>query len=194
MLHKPRAHRAQVFSAQEFHDDLLDDNGDDIDARISFHLHSRWTDATHIDPRSWVYGLHHIVGSVSGTIADGGVGKSSLVITESIAMATERNLLGVQPNGRQRVLYWNGEEPLDEIERRVHAACQQYKIDPELLTDWLFVMSGLDHPITVATVGRNGVSFDDVIINTLSETRRRLRRRPSLPSWSIGRSRVSPHC
>lgn len=102
MLHKPRAHRAQVFSAQEFHDDLLDDNGDDIDARISFHLHSRWTDATHIDPRSWVYGLHHIVGSVSGTIADGGVGKSSLVITESIAMATERNLLGVQPNGRQR--------------------------------------------------------------------------------------------
>lgn len=38
MLHKPRAHRAQVFSAQEFHDDLLDDNGDDIDARISFHL------------------------------------------------------------------------------------------------------------------------------------------------------------
>ena len=78
--------------------------------------------AAEIPPREWLYGRHYIRHFVSTTIAPGGVGKSALAITEALAMATGRPLLGVQPLKRLRVAYWNGEDPLEETERRVVAA------------------------------------------------------------------------
>jgi RecA-family ATPase len=101
-------------------------------------------------PRHWEYGRHYIRGSLSCTIADGGTGKTSLAITEAIAMATGRPLLEVAPRGRFRVLYWNGEEPQEEIRRRVHAICQHYHVDPAELKGWLFISSGLQHPINAS--------------------------------------------
>jgi hypothetical protein len=101
-------------------------------------------------PRHWEYGRHYIRGSLACTIADGGVGKTSLDITEAIVMATGRDLLGVKPKRQFRVLYWNGEEPHEEIRRRVFAICQRYRIDPAELDGWLFTSSGLGHRINAS--------------------------------------------
>ena len=80
-----------------------------------------WRDPTTFPRREWLYGHHLIRKFVSTTIAPGAVRKSSLTMVEAVAMASGRNLLGVTPAGRMRVWVWNGEDPLEELERRVAA-------------------------------------------------------------------------
>ena len=46
-----------------------------------------------IPPREWLYGQHLIRGFVSLTIAPGGVGKTALLVLDSIAMASGRELV-----------------------------------------------------------------------------------------------------
>ena len=109
-----------------------------------------YEDDSRIPPRKFFYGGHFMRGSVSCTIADAGVGKSTLAIIEAVAMATGRNLLGIEPAQRLKVLLWNGEESVNELHRRVHAVCRHHGVDYRLLNDWLFAVSGLDYPIRMA--------------------------------------------
>jgi hypothetical protein len=51
-------------------------------------------DLAGIPPREFLFGRHYQRRTVSGTVAPGGTGKSSLVMVEAIAMATGRDLLG----------------------------------------------------------------------------------------------------
>jgi hypothetical protein len=107
-------------------------------------LHNYATSAlTKIPRRKWMHANHFIRGQVSMTVAPGGYGKSSLDLVNVIEMATGRGLIGPAPAGRFRVLYWNGEDPDDEIERRVAAICIRYEIDPVELHGWLFLGSKL---------------------------------------------------
>jgi RecA-family ATPase len=46
-----------------------------------------------IPPREWLYGHHLIRGFVSLTIAPGGVGKTALLVMDSIAMASGQELV-----------------------------------------------------------------------------------------------------
>jgi len=92
--------------------------------------------------RQWVYGRHYIRRYLSLTVAPGGVGKSLLVMTEAIAIATGRNLLGVDPGPRRRVCYYNAEDPMDELNLRIAAICAHHGIPQEELTGWFFPDSG----------------------------------------------------
>ena len=107
-------------------------------------------DFTRIPMRDWLYGRHYIRRFVSTTIGPGGSGKSSLQLVEGIAMATGRNLLGEQPMEQLRVWYHNGEDPREELERRVAAICLHYGIDPHELEGRFFLTSGVEMPIKVA--------------------------------------------
>ena len=78
-----------------------------------------WIAPTTIPRRDFVYGRHLIRKFVSATVAPGGIGKSSLVITEALAMVSGKDLLGVHPSGRSRVWLWNLEDPAEEIVRQV---------------------------------------------------------------------------
>jgi hypothetical protein len=109
-----------------------------------------WRPPSEIPRRQWVYGNHLIRGFVSATIAPGGTGKSSMALLDAIAMATGRNLTGHQPHGRYRVLYWNGEDPLEELERRIAAICLHYGICSADIGERLYIASGRDHPIIIA--------------------------------------------
>jgi hypothetical protein len=143
------------------------------------HRFSSWQqlDPKELQPRQFYYGKHYLAGTVSATIADGGVGKSILCLTEAIAMAIDRPLLGITPVKppnyescyRLQVLYYNAEEPLAEIQRRVLAICQHFDINPALLgpnSNWstpLTVLSGHDFPLVIASADRDGVTFTDHI-------------------------------
>jgi hypothetical protein len=126
-----------------------------------------WRDPEDVPPRDWIYSKHYIRGYVSTTLASGGVGKSSLALVEALDMATGYGLLtGV--GGRQyRVLYWCGEDPLDEIERRVAAACKHYGIIPEAVGDRLILVSGREHKFTVATVTREGTRINKPAVESM---------------------------
>ena len=65
-------------------------------------------------------------------------------------MATARNLLGKQPAERLRVRYHNGEDSLEELNRRLGAICLHYKIPQEELSEWFFMTSGNEMPLRVA--------------------------------------------
>lgn len=116
-----------------------------------------WRDPAMIEPRRWLYGHHLIRGFLSATVAPGGVGKSSLALVEALAMATGRDLLGHKPAGKLRVWYWNGEDPEEELNRRIAAICLHYGITAEEIGDRLFVNSGRDTEIVMATETKAGV-------------------------------------
>lgn len=103
-----------------------------------------------IAPRTFLYGKHYVRKFASVTVAPGGLGKSTLVLAECIAMATGRAILGVKPAGLLKVVYFNAEDPFDEIQRRVLAICQHYGINQSELVGQLFVASGRDQELILS--------------------------------------------
>jgi RecA-family ATPase len=87
----------------------------------------------------------------------GGIGKTSLQIVEALAIVTGRPLLGEEVKERTNVWIVNLEDPLEEIQRRVIAAMQHYKITPEEVRGRLFVNAGRDFSLKFGIQTREGV-------------------------------------
>lgn len=139
--------------------------------RVAIHATPfRWRDPSSIPPREWLCGRHLIRRYVSATVAPGGLGKSSLLIVEALAMVTGRPLLGVAPEKPLRVWYFNGEDPADEIERRIAAACLHHGIRPEEIEGRLFVDSGRATEIVIAHESRDGVTVVRPVVEAIEAT------------------------
>jgi hypothetical protein len=110
-----------------------------------------WKDPAKIPPRSWLLGRHQVRNYVTATYAAGGSGKSMLALTEGISIASGKPLLGIAPEERANVWYWNGEDPGDELDRRVMAVAKHYGLKPEDINGRLFVDSGRKMPIIIVT-------------------------------------------
>jgi AAA domain len=122
-------------------------------------------DPATLPPREWLYGKHYQRGVVTATVGPGGGGKSSLSLVELLSLCTGRPLLDEQPEMQCRAWYHNAEDSRDEIYRRIAAACQHYDIDQGELEGWLFVTSGLDVPIKIATSSRTGTLVLDRLVS-----------------------------
>jgi hypothetical protein len=129
-----------------------------------------WTpiDETALPPREWIYGKHYQRGVISGTIAPGGSGKTSLCMVEAIAMATCRNLLGEQPVERVRVWYHNAEDTQDEVNRRVVAICKHFKIPQQELVGWFIATSCEKFDLRVAR-GINELRVEDRTVEAIAD-------------------------
>jgi hypothetical protein len=135
-----------------------------------------WRDPTEIPRRQWLYPGTYVRKFVTGTIAPGGVGKTGLGLIELLSMLTGRDLLGDGFRGDPlRGWYWNGEDPLEEMERQVHAALIHYGIKPEDIGDRLYVDSGRKTPIKVVHSDRMGSKADVNCLNQITNTIRRNR-------------------
>jgi hypothetical protein len=113
-------------------------------------------DASQIPLRKFILGQHYLLGAVTITVAGGGVGKSTLTLLEAISFAIGRDLLLGEPlQTRRRVWVWNAEDDVDEMERRVIGICTHYNINRTELDGWLFLDSGYDLPLDLAS-GQSG--------------------------------------
>jgi hypothetical protein len=124
-------------------------------------------DPSEIEPRQWLYGRHYIRKYVTATIGAPGMGKTSLSLVEAIAMASGKDLLGATVREPLRVWGWNGEDPRDEIERRVAAILLHYNLSSDDLGGRLCFDSGRDLPINLATAGPRGVVLDEGAVDRL---------------------------
>jgi hypothetical protein len=104
------------------------------------------------------------------TIAPGGHGKTTLVIAETLAMTTQRALLGITPAERSRVWLWNGEDPADELDRRIQAAMIQHQVEPQEIEGYLFRNTGRETPIILATQTRGGTVIAKPVAEALITT------------------------
>lgn len=120
-----------------------------------------------IPPRRWLYGRHFIRRYVTTTVSPGGFGKTSLLLVEALAMVTGRPLLGIQAPQPMRVWVWNGEDPQDETERRLAAACLHFGIRSEEIEGRLFIDSGRDTPIRIATRNRDATVIAQPVVDDL---------------------------
>jgi RecA-family ATPase len=136
-------------------------------ARFVLHTFVPFDPAT-LPPRDWLYGRHYQRGTVSGTIAPGGSGKTTQGMVEAIAMATCRNLLGEQPTERLRVWYHNGEDTYEELQRRVAAICMYYEIPQEELVGYFFMSTVTEVPLKVA-IGYSDLKIDTPLIACISQ-------------------------
>lgn len=117
----------------------------------------KWREPQAIPRREWLYDLHLIRRFISATFAPGAVGKTMLLIVEALAMVTGRPLLGAKPREPLTVWLINLEDPREELERRVAAACLFYGITESEIGGRLYLDSGREAPVTIAKMGKHGV-------------------------------------
>lgn len=111
-----------------------------------------WRPEAEIPPRMWLYGKHLLRRFVSVDVAAGGTGKSSVKIGEALAMASGRNLYGVEVHdGPLNVWLYNLEDPAEESERRIHATAKWFHVEPAHVDGRLYVDSGRDQRCVIAT-------------------------------------------
>src|SRR5262245_5672934 len=131
----------------------------------------RWTEPAGIPPRQWLLGRHLIRKFLSVTVSAGGVGKSSLELVEAVGLACGRDLLSDKPIAPRAVWYWNGEDPLEELQRRVQAIALHYGLREADLGGRLFLDSGRLQRIVLARDDRReGITVNRALAASLVET------------------------
>ncbi|MEP2942355.1 MAG: AAA family ATPase [Hyphomicrobiales bacterium] len=127
----------------------------------------QWVEPENLPRRAWLYGRSLIRKYLSVTVAPGGVGKSTEVIAQTLAMVTGRQLLNKFVRGRLRVWYINLEDPMEELQLRIQATCQYYEIEPTDLGGRLFVNSGRDQSLCMAVTERTGTKIYKPVVDNI---------------------------
>jgi hypothetical protein len=87
-------------------------------------------------------------------------------------MVSGKPLLDITPERQLRVWYWNGEDPMLELQRRFAAAIKHYGLRPEDIGDRLFIDSGRTLPIVIAEEGRYRAYVCEPIVDSVIATLR----------------------
>ena len=122
-------------------------------------------DAFNLPRRHWVYGYDYIKKYISVTASAGGIGKTSAIIVEAIAIATGKPLLDVTVKEQTNVWVINLEDPISEMQMRTIAAMQHYGIQPDEVRGRLFMDGEDTMEITLAAEGRDGLVPNDELLN-----------------------------
>lgn len=130
----------------------------------------QWMDPKTLPRREFAFGTHYIRKYVSVTVSPGGLGKTSNSIVEAISMASGKSLVGIKPAHRLRAWLFNAEDPRDEMDRRIMAACLHYKLSPSDIEGHLFLDTGREQELCVAFDDRKtGIKINEPIVEAVVE-------------------------
>ena len=79
-------------------------------------------------PRTFLYGRHLIRGIMTMTVGDSGIGKSTHGLVEAVAMASGRNLLGVDVKEPLTVAVLNAEDTREEMARKLNGIMRFHQV------------------------------------------------------------------
>jgi AAA domain/Bifunctional DNA primase/polymerase, N-terminal len=97
-------------------------------------------DASQIPLRRWLLGHRRSVGEVTLDAGPPGVNKSTLMLTDAVAIATGRKILADEVHESGHVLLLAGEDARRDIEARIAGILAYYRIAPAELADRLHVV------------------------------------------------------
>lgn len=130
----------------------------------------KWIDPSTLPRREFVFGTHFIRKYVSVTVSPGGLGKTSLSIAEALSMASGKYIFREKHAPRFKVWIFNAEDPRDELERRIMAACIHYNLKPKDIEGHLFLDSGREQELVVAVDDKKtGVRIQQPIVEAVVE-------------------------
>lgn len=92
--------------------------------------------------------------------ADGGTGKSTLTLFESVCLALGRSFMGFQNSQVGKTLYITGEDDAEKLYAILGAICQQMELSEEeleIILDSIYIKADLD--LTIVTKDKNGFYF-----------------------------------
>lgn len=128
-----------------------------------------YKDPSKLPRREFAFGTHYIRKYVSVTVAPGGLGKTANSIVESLAMVSGKPLAGTKPAERLRCWFFNSEDPRDELDRRIMAACIKYKLASEDV-EGLFLDTGREQELVIAVEDKkSGVRIVQPIVEAVVE-------------------------
>lgn len=129
----------------------------------------QWKDPKTLPRREFAFGKHYIRKYVSVTVAPGGLGKTALAIMEALSMTSGRALAGTKPPESLRVWLFNSEDPRDELERRIMAACIHYRLKQED-TAGLFLDTGREQDLVIMHEDKKtGLKVNEPIVEAVVE-------------------------
>jgi hypothetical protein len=91
--------------------------------------------------RQWLIRRYFCRKYVSSVASPGGVGKTTLRLTQAIEVALGRQLLDQHIYRQERVLMLSFEDDVEELHRRLLAICRRHEINPAELKDRLFIQA-----------------------------------------------------
>jgi hypothetical protein len=86
-------------------------------------------DITNIPPREWLVDRLCLKAYITGLVAPGGVGKSSLALALGISVASNNDILNLGVRKQANVLIINNEDSDDELKRRIAGITTQFGIN-----------------------------------------------------------------
>lgn len=129
-----------------------------------------WLDPKTIPIRQFAFGTHYIRKYVSVTVSPGGIGKTSNSIAESLAMTSGKALTGTKPSERLNVWVFNAEDPLDEMERRIMAACLHFNLKPSDIEGRLFLDTGRERELVIMHEDKKtGLTINEPVVGAVVE-------------------------
>lgn len=130
----------------------------------------KWLDPSTIPIREFAFGTHYIRKYVSVTVSPGGLGKTSNSIVEALSMTSGKPLTGTKPRDRLNVWLFNAEDPRDEMERRIMAACIHYGLTPKDIEGRLFLDTGREQELTIMHEDKKaGIKINEPIVQAVVE-------------------------
>lgn len=126
-------------------------------------------DEASLPRRAWIYAHHHIRSFLTITASAGGIGKSSLLMIEALAVATGRALLDEPVKEKTKVWLLNLEDPRIEMELRLAAAMRHYEVHHADIAGRLFMDGEDDISLVLAAEGRDGVQQNDALLNYMRD-------------------------
>lgn len=94
------------------------------------HTYGKDFDPAAIPLRQWLLGRRRSRGEVTIDVGPPGVNKSSLLVTDAIAIVTGQRLLNDDVHEQGDVLMFVGEDACRDVEARIAAILQQYNLEP----------------------------------------------------------------
>lgn len=133
-----------------------------------------YKDPRNLPRREFAFGTHYIRKFVSVTVSPGGLGKTSNSIVEALSMVSGKPLAGTKPPTRLSCWLFNAEDPRDEMERRIMAACLHYNLAPDDIAGRLFLDTGREQELVIMEEDKKtGLKINKPVVEAVVEQIRR---------------------